>query len=314
MTYRPTTLLLSALAATAFAGCQPKGDLGEYTATDADTGASEAESAATTGASVGMTGTPSEGSGDTSDTGSEDTGDTGSEDTSDTGNTGNTSDTGDTGNTGDTGVAVCASELDFQASFTAVIDPPLPLDVTKFSADCTVDVLTVEGNFVHVELGCGERDATIDFNVSTSFTPLFAQGDTVSLTYHETMPFWSNQWFVLRHPEGGGLLLGGVAADSLLPLDDDDATLFDPVHIAEVPDVCATPSGCDNPFQRLALAVSYDQTTQQVVPGNSVLVGMLTSVRVDLGSAFRFVDVDDCALADVPPEWYSALLIMLPEG
>lgn len=303
MTYQgKTTLLLSTLLTTASAGCEPKGDLGEYTASD--TSETEAGSEASTSGATSLTG--SEGTGETGMTG--ETGTTG-----ETGMTGMTGTTGETGETGTTGADECASEIDFQASFTAEFDPLLPPGATQFSSTCAVDELTVEGNFVHVLLDCGERTATLDFTVSESFTPLFVQGEMVALNYHQSMPFWMNQWFVLRRVEGNGLLLGGVSADSLLPLDDDDSTLFEPVQMVETPDVCAAPTGCQNPFQRLALAVSYDQNTQQVVPGNRVLVGSLTSVRVDLAAADRYID-DNCDIVDVSSEWYSALLIMLPEG
>ncbi|HEY0136312.1 MAG TPA: hypothetical protein VGB85_19640 [Nannocystis sp.] len=309
MTYRPTTsLLLSALTATTLAACEPKGDLGEYTDTTADTGDSEAESGATTGASVGTSLTGSEGTGDTGDTSN--TSNIGSEGSGDTG----TGDTGDTGDTSDTGDACGEPELDFQANFEITIVPPLPPADTKITADCTVDGLLVEANFVHVELGCGERDVTIKFNVSTSFKPLFSKGDALVLTYHQSMPFWINQWFALRTPApGGGLVLGGIMADALLPLDDDDSTLFDPVHLTEVAGVCPEPVDCEDPYQRLALNVAYDQTNQQVLSGNSVSTGMLTSVRVDLGRAVRHFD-NDCGVSDTPPEWYNALIIMLPEG
>ncbi len=275
MTYRLTTTLLLALAPTALAGCQPKGDLGEYTASDSSE--SDAESGATSSVTSGG-----------SDTGSEETGDT----------------------------AGCgASELDFQASFVATLEPQLPPEFTKFSSNCTVDTLTVEPNFVTVVLGCDARTVTLDFTVSTSFTPLFAEGDTLALTYHQTMPFWQNQWFTLRttNPDSG-VLLGGVQGDALLPLDDDDATLFSPVQLKVKEGVCAAAVGCDDPFERLALDVSYDQDTQQIVPGNSTLVGSLTSVRIDLATARRYAEQPDCQLSDVPPEWFSALLILLPEG
>jgi len=273
MTYRLTTTLLLALAATALAGCQPKGNLGEYTASDTDD--SDAESGATSNLTTGMT--------------------------------------GDTGDTGDTGCA--PSELDFQASFVATLDPQLPPEVTKYSSNCTVDALTVEGNFVTVVLGCDARSVTLDFTVSTSFTPLFAKGDTLALNYHQTMPFWTNEWFTLKttNPDSN-VLLGGVQADSLLPLDDDDSTLFSPVQMKVKEGVCPAAPDCNNPFERLALEVSYDQDAQVITPGNSTLVGTLTSVRIDLGAANRYVEQQDCQISDVPPQWFSALLILLPEG
>lgn len=220
--------------------------------------------------------------------------------------------TGDTGTTGEPGCA--APELDFQASFVATLDPQLPPEVTKFSSNCTVDTLTVEPNFVTVALGCDARSVTLDFTVGTSFTPLFAEGDTLALTYHQTMPFWTNQWFTLRttNPDSG-VLLGGVQGDSLLPLDDDDATLFSPVQLTVKEGVCAAPVDCNDPFEQLALDVTYDQDTQQIVPGHSTLVGTLTSMRIDLNAASRYADMD-CQITDVPPQWFTALLILLPEG
>ena len=294
MTYRlTTTLLLATLTPGALTGCQPKGDLGEYTASDSSE--SDAESGATSSVTTGTTGS----TGGTSEPGTSGSGvtDTGSE---------------DTGDTGDTGCA--APELDFQANFEATLDPQLPPEVTKFSANCTVDTLTVEPNFVTVVLGCVERSVTLDFTVSTGFTPLFAEGDTLALTYHRSRPFWINQWFTLRTSNpNSSVLLGGVQADSLLPLDDDDSTLFSPVQLKVKEGVCAAPIDCNNPFERLALAVSYDQDTRQIVPGNSTFVGALTSTRIDLATANRYIDMD-CGISDVPPEWFSALLILLPEG
>lgn len=271
MTYRLTATLLLALAATALAGCQPKGNLGEYTASDTDD--SDAESGATSSLTTGN----------------------------------------ETGDTGDNGCA--PSELDFQASFVATLDPQLPPEVTKFSSNCTVDALTVEGNFVTVVLGCDARSVTLDFTVSNSFTPLFAKGDTLALTYHQTMPFWINQWFTLKttNPDSN-VLLGGVQADSLLPLDDDDSTLFSPVQLKVKEGVCPAAPDCNNPFERLAVEASYDQDAQVITPGNTTLVGTLTSVRIDLSAASRYVEQQDCQISDVPPQWFSALLILLPEG
>ena len=293
MTYRlATTLLLATLTPGALTGCQPKGDLGEYTASDSSE--SDAESGATSSVTTGNTGNTGTGEPSTGEPGTTGSEETGSEET------------------GDPGCA--APEQDFQASFEATLDPPLPFEVTKFSANCTVDTLTVEPNFVTVALDCVERSVTLEFTVSTGFTPLFAEGDTLALTYHRSTPFWINQWFTLRttNPDSS-VLLGGVNADALLPLDDDDATLFSPVQLKVQEGVCAAPIDCNNPFEQLALEVSYDQDTQQLVPGNSTLVGTLTSTRVDLRTANRSIDMD-CGISDVPPEWFSALLILLPEG
>ena len=216
--------------------------------------------------------------------------------------------------TGETGTPACdAPDPAFEGNASIVVEPLSNGEgETEFITDCTVDVLTVDPTLVHVELGCGERSATVEVKVSSGFTPLFAQGDTVILDYHETNPFWANQWFALRaKTEGAGLLLGGVQADELFPPGVDD--MFAPLVMKEAPGVCAVPVGCDDPFQRLALAVSYDQDTQQIVPDHSALVGSLTSIRVDLGTAFRYID-NDCDFADVPPTWFSAVFIRLPEG
>lgn len=282
MTYRLTTsLLLSTLAATAFAGCQPKGDLGEYT------GTSEIETGATTGAPAS----------------------TGASD--DTGATGDTGDTGNTGDTGETGTPACGPpELDLQADFKITLDPPLPEEGGVVAADCTVDTVEGGGTFLLIELGCGDRKATIDFGASNPYSLVFKQGDTLAFAYHlNDYGVGTEQWFTLRTTgPDSDVLLGGLNAFSLQPGDDDD-TFFQPVVMKTVSGVCPLPSGCDDPFERLLLEVSYGGETRQIVSG---AIGQIGGMRIDLAVAEGFHD-DDCNLADVPGEIFRALLIPVPE-
>ena len=56
-------------------------------------------------------------------------------------------------------------------------------------------------------------------NVSLGFSPPFGEGDLLALKHHSSVPYWMNEWFTLREAtEALPLLLGGVNADSLLPI------------------------------------------------------------------------------------------------
>jgi hypothetical protein len=285
-----------------------KGDLGKFTATDTDTSDSDGETDGQTSASEGTTG---------------DTDPSGTVSSTDptNGTSGSTSEgtasTNGTASSGDTDGPACAEpSLGDEGSFTITFDPPLPFDqpMSPVSETCKVAALDSQGGTTTVGLDCPGHVATIVMQTGT-WLPPFAVDDELALKYHRSMPWWVNEWFTLRFvTDGAPLLLGGVNADSLLPLDDDDMTLFSPVQLKSHDGVCGVPIDCDDQFERLVVQYDYDGDTLELVDGNSGLVGQLTSFKAILHKAWKYHDMMECSISDVSAEWFSGLILLIPEG
>lgn len=280
-----------------------KGDLGEFT--DTDGSGSDGESGGQSSATGGTTGgtDPTHG---------------GSDGTTSDGTSEGTASSAGTASSGDTEGPACAEPavLD-QGSFTITFDPPLPFDqpVSGYLAmSCEVLAIDAEPGTSIVALDCVDRTVVIDMQAGGWQSPL-AVGEEVALRYHRSMPWWQNEWFTVRQvTEGSPLVFGGLSADTLLPLDDDDMTLFSPVQLAFHEGVCDVPISCDDQFERLGVEYEFDGDTLELVDGNSGLVGQQASFKAILKTAQKYHDMMECSISDVPNEWFVGLLLLMPEG
>lgn len=281
-----------------------KGDLGNFTATATD----------------GTDGT-GETDGQTSVEGTDPSGSTGGDPDPSVGTTEGTSE----GTTTTDGIA-SSSDTDGPACvepapgddghFTITFDPVLPFDhsPTAYSATCTALAVDSEGSATFFALDCVDHLVTIEMQAG-GWLPPVGVGDELAFKYHRSMPWWQNEWFTVRAvAEGAPLIAGGMYADALLPIDDDDMTLFSPVQLTFKDGVCGVPTDCDDQFERLVVEYTFDGDTLVLVDGNSGLVGQQTSFKAILKTAEKYHDMMGCSISDVAAEWFSGLILLIPEG
>jgi hypothetical protein len=289
-----------------------KGDLGNFTATDSDGTDSDGETDGQTSATGGTTGgtDPSGTTGGTDPTNGTSDGTTG-------GTSEGTASTNGTASSSDTDGPACAEPAPgAEGSYTITVDPPLPFEQppNAYSATCTALAVDSEGSATFVALDCVDRMVTIEMQAGGWLAPV-GLSDELAFKYHRSMPWWENEWFTVRAvTEGAPLIAGGLKADSLLPLDDDDMTLFSPVQLAFKDGVCGVPTSCDNQFERLLVEYKFDGDTLELADGNSGLVGLQTSYKAILKTAEKYHDMMECSISDVPAEWFSGLILLIPEG
>lgn len=282
--------LLTTFALLAVVGCDsPKGDLGEYTATE------------TTGTDPGTTGTATE-DGTTTATGGDPTedGDPTEENTA----TSETSGEPDPDTTGDTeGIPMCGAVIEPAEEFVLTLDPPI-FD-GSFDGDCLVS----DGANTHV-LTCGDQQVELHLLLNHQPTPLFAAGDTVKFSYRVEMSFASQEWFSIRDA-GDNLLLGGLAAERLAPTD--EPNFFAPLALAPVEGVCGAPINCDNMFERMAVEATLGADVVQVKAGGFAEFGDPAHDLSVIGARKFHNDLPDgmggfCSGADIPEYFFQVLL------
>lgn len=268
----PRLLLIGVLGA---GGCiTPKGDLGEFTDSDA------------TGDPGGSTGTASSTGDDT------------------------TTASTDASTTAGTGDPPACADPDMTESFTLEFDPPL--QGTDFSGDCLVS----DGDGSHI-LQCGAQQVELAMVLGHQPTPLFQAGDTVALRYLSVQSFDISEWFTIRRPDDQSLLLGGVNANQLVP--PGGTLLFDPVALDHVDGVCSPPTGCDHPYEHVAVKAENEQQFVEVMPGAFAQVGDTTPIDLSVGVANKYTSQFSdgmggfCEVSDLPPYRFQVLLRRVPE-
>lgn len=115
----------------------------------------------------------------------------------------------------------CAESDDPTAeSAEFLFDPPLGLD-EGFAGECEVSAIEADPDATQVALTCGEQSVQLRLVLDEPLTQ-FAVGDPLLLDYRVQMSFGVSEWFTLRLPApDGALLLGGVQAESLVPANAD---------------------------------------------------------------------------------------------
>jgi hypothetical protein len=162
-----------------------------------------------------------------------------------------------------------ADPTEESAEFT--FTPALAGDSEGFAGDCQVTAIEALPEGAAVELGCGEQVVAIDLQLDEPLTQ-FAVGDPLVLDYRVQMSFGTSEWFALRRPApDGALLLGGVAAEALVPPDGDD--FFAPLSLTRQEGLCSTAITCDDMNEPVAVEVTHGDDVALVFPTRSAVLG-----------------------------------------
>lgn len=279
-------VLLPALLA--FGCLPPKGNLGQYTASDgAETDGGATDGGATDGA-----------------TGDETT-------TADAGTTVE----GET-DPGEPPPACAESGDPTSESAEFVFDPPLTID-EGFAGECEVSAIETDPDVTQVALSCGERSVQIRLQLDEPLTQ-FAVGDPLSLDYRVQMSFGISEWFSLRLPApDGALLLGGVQAEDLVPASADE--FFAPLGMTRQDGVCPTTIDCDNMEEPIAIEFTHGDDAAVVFASHSAVLGESAPYRVGASTARKhYSEASDgkggfCEVFDVPEYYYRLMFHRLGE-
>ena len=183
--------------------------------------------------------------------------------------------------------------------------PPLGGD-EGFAGDCEVSAIETSPDATQVALTCGEQAVQIHLQLDEPLTQ-FAVGDPLALDYRVQMSFGISEWFSLRRPApDGALLLGGVAAEDLVPPDAD--SFFAPLSMTRQDGVCPTKIDCDHMEEPIAIEFTHGDDTAVVFAAHSAVIG--ESYRVGASTARKhYSEVADgvggfCTVFDVPEYYY----------
>jgi hypothetical protein len=197
-----------------------------------------------------------------------------------------------------------------------LFDPPLGID-KGFAGECEVSALEADPGATLLALSCGEQAVQIHLVLDEPLTQ-FAVGDPVALDYRAQMSFGVSEWFTLRLPApDGALLLGGVAAEALVPPDADQ--FFAPLGMTRQDGVCPTTIDCDNLEEPLAVEFTHGEDTAVVFASHSAVIGESAPYRVGASTARKhYSEANDgqggfCEVFDVPEYYYRLMFHRLGE-
>jgi hypothetical protein len=194
-----------------------------------------------------------------------------------------------------------------------VFEPPLASE--GFAGECEVSAIEADPDVTQVALTCGEQAVQIRLQLGEPLTQ-FAVGDPLVLDYRVQMSFGVSEWFSLRLPApDGALLLGGVAAEALVPPDADQ--FFAPLSMTRQDGVCPTTIDCDHMEEPLAIEFTHGDDIAVVFAAHSELIG--ESYRVGVSTARKhYSEANDgqggfCEVFDVPEYYYRLMFHRLGE-
>ncbi|MCY0989944.1 hypothetical protein OV203_22585 [Nannocystis sp. ILAH1] len=185
-----------------------------------------------------------------------------------------------------------------------LFDPPLGGE--GFAGECEVSAIETNQDVTQVALTCGEQAVQLRLQLDEPLAQ-FAVGDPLVLDYRVQMSFGISEWFSLRSPApDGALLLGGVAAEALVPPNAD--SFFAPLTMTRQDGVCPTTIDCDNLEEPIAVEFTHGDDTAVVFALHSAVIG--ESYRVGASTARKhYSEANDglggfCEVFDVPEYYY----------
>ncbi|MDC0720943.1 hypothetical protein [Nannocystis bainbridge] len=300
-------ILVTLPALLAFGCLPPKGDLGQYTATDG-----EETGDATTGDD-----TTTADAGTTVETGNpDDTGPVATATSSDdTGPIGTATSSGDSDTGPDEPPACDGPGEPTWESATFSFEPALVGE--GFAADCEVSDIETHPHGADVALACGEQLVQLRLELDGPLTE-FAVGDALAFDYRMVQSFGQSEWFTVRRPAPDGtLLLGGVLGETLTPPNAEQ--FFAPLSMTRQEGVCPTVIDCDNMSETIGVEFTHGDETALVLALHSLVIGESAPYRVGASIARKHYDEAQdgqggfCQSFDIPEYYYGLMIHHLGE-
>lgn len=196
-----------------------------------------------------------------------------------------------------------------------LFDPPLAGD--GFAGECEVSAIEADPDVTEIALTCGEQAVQIRLELDEPLTQ-FAVGDPLALDYRLVQSFGQSEWFTLRLPApDGALLLGGVQAEDLTPPNAD--SFFAPLSMTRQDGVCMTTIDCDNLEEPIAVEFTHGDDHAVVFAAHTAVLGESAPYRVGASTARKhYSEAADglggfCQVFDVPEYYYRLMFHRLDE-
>jgi hypothetical protein len=208
----------------------------------------------------------------------------------------------------------CPPPLPVWISFTIDGDvyPTNDMDITE---RCTVTSAGGTEGTTIIELDCVAEDGHRETNVievssePQAYIYLWSGGEVV-FRYVVSCPWWCDRWFSLSYGPGS-MMLAGMDAESLAPWGVDPSEWYAPLIMTPQDGLCPWEYMDCSDSERLALDVTFYDTTARIFDQGSGYVGLMMSYQVIVAEA-RTEHNFRCT--DMPTSWFNALFISIPEG